>query len=229
MKAFSNQLSALSGKKVKVIACRTVGEEIESVLPPDYYYQYLDFGFHDRPQQLNEILQKIICETEDVDVILLGYGLCCKGTVGLSSRSRLVIPRVHDCIGIFIGSHRRFKGEFYREPGTYYLTKGWIEHGGDPYKEYVRLKELYDDEKALWLAGKMIEHYSRLVFINTGEYQVDRYRAYARMVAEKFSLRFEEIKGSDSLIKKMLSGIWDEEFIVVEPGEKVEYWMFTGD
>jgi hypothetical protein len=46
------------------------------------------------------------------------------------------------------------------------------------------------------------------------------------MVAEKFSLRFEEIKGSDALIKKMLTGIWDDEFIVVNPGEKVEYRMF---
>jgi hypothetical protein len=46
------------------------------------------------------------------------------------------------------------------------------------------------------------------------------------MVAERFSLRFEEIKGSDSLIKKMLSGIWDDEFIVLNQGEKIEYRMF---
>jgi len=212
--------------KIKVIACKTVGEEIERILPPDFSCQQLDFSFHDRPEQLREMLQKNISESGDAEVILLGYGLCCKGTIGLSSPSRLVIPRVHDCIGIFIGSHRRYKREFYREPGTYYLTKGWIEHGGDPYKEYLKLKEMYDDEKAYWLARKMIEHYSRLVFINTGDYQVDYYRDYARMVADKFSLKYEEIKGSDSLIKKMLTGDWDEEFIVVEPGEKIEYRMF---
>ena len=226
MKAFSDQLSALSGKKVKVIACRTIGEEIEKILPPTYDYQALEFGLHEKPEKLNKVLQEIINQEKMADVILLGYGLCCKGTIGISSCSKLVIPRVHDCIGIFMGSQRRYKGEFYREPGTYYVTKGWIEHGGDPYKEYLKLREMYDDEKALWLATKMIEHYSRLVFINTGDYQLERYRAYARLVAEKFSLRFEEIKGSDSLIKKMLAGIWDEEFIVVEPGEKVEYGMF---
>ena len=213
--------------KIKVIACKTVGEEIEKHLPRNFAYQVLAFGLHEQPQKLNQTLQDIIDQEKTADVILLGYGLCCKGTIGISSRSKLVIPRVHDCIGIFMGSQRRYKGEFYREPGTYYLTKGWIEHGGNPYKEYLKLRELYDDEKALWLAKKMIEHYSRLVFINTGDYQVERYRAYARMVAEKFSLRFEEIKGSDALIKKMLTGIWDDEFIVVNPGEKVEYGMFV--
>jgi hypothetical protein len=212
--------------KVKVIACKTVGEEIERLLPIYFDYQALEFGLHEQPKKLNEALQYQISLVKDADVILLGYGLCCKGTIGLSSHTKLVIPRTHDCIGIFMGSQRRYKGEFYREPGTYYLTKGWIEHGGDPYKEYLKLTELYDDKNAFWLAKKMIENYSRLVFINTGDYQLDRYRAYARMVAEKFSLRFEEIKGSDDLIKKMLSGIWDDEFIVLNPGEKIEYRMF---
>jgi hypothetical protein len=212
--------------KIKVIACKTVGEEIERLLPSSFAYQSLEFGLHEQPKRLTAILQDQINREKNADVIILGYGLCCKGTIGLSSHTRLVIPRTHDCIGIFMGSQRRYKGEFYREPGTYYLTKGWIEHGGDPYKEFLKLKELYEEEKALWLAKKMIEHYSRLVFINTGNYQLDRYREYARMVAERFSLRFEEIKGSDSLIKKMLSGIWDDEFIVLNQGEKIEYRMF---
>jgi hypothetical protein len=227
MKAFSDQLSAISSKKVKVIACKTVGEEIQRYLPPTFDFQSLEFGLHEQPKKLNEMLQGQINQVKNTDVILLGYGLCCKGTIGLSSRSKLVIPRVHDCISIFMGSQRRYKGEFYREPGTYYLTKGWIEHGGDPYREFLKLQELYDEDKAFWLAKKMIENYSRLVFINTGDYQLDRYRAYAQMVAKKFSLRFEEIKGSDSLIKKMLSGIWDDEFIVLNPGERVEYGMFV--
>jgi hypothetical protein len=213
--------------KVKVIACKTVGEEIQRHLPSTFDYQSLDFGLHEQPRKLNEMLRNQINQVKNTDVILLGYGLCCKGTIGLSSHTKLVIPRVHDCIGIFMGSLRRYKGEFYREPGTYYLTKGWIEHGGDPYREFLKLKELYEEEKAFWLARKMIEHYTRLVFISTGDYQLDRYRAYARMVADKFSLRFEEIKGSDSLIKKMLSGTWDDEFIVLNPGERVEYGMFV--
>lgn len=45
-------------------------------------------------------------------------------------------------------------------------------------------------------------------------------------MAETFNLRFEEIPGSNSLIKKLLTGEWDEEFIVVQPGEKIEYDMF---
>jgi hypothetical protein len=42
--------------------------------------------------------------------------------------------------------------------------------------------------------------------------------AYARQTAEQFGLRYEEIEGSDTLIRKMVYGPWDEAFVVVEPG-----------
>jgi hypothetical protein len=41
----------------------------------------------------------------------------------------LVVPRVDDCISIFLGSHGAYKQQAGAEPGTYYLTKGWIEVG----------------------------------------------------------------------------------------------------
>ena len=48
----------------------------------------------------------------------------------------------------------------------------------------------------------------------------------ARKTADQFNLRFEELRGSNDLILKLLLGPWDEEFLVVPPGETITYLLF---
>ncbi len=212
---------------MKVIACATVFEELVHFLPADAQYERLDFGLHVHPEQLQRTLQEKIDQVKEEDTILLGYGLCARGTVGLSSPGcHLVVPRVDDCIAIFLGSRDEYLRQFRREPGTFYLTKGWIEAGDTPYSQYQRLRERYDQERALALARLALNNYTRLALINTGNYDLDRYRAYARQVARLFELRYEEIEGSTALIRKMAQGPWDEEFVVVPPGEATRHEMF---
>ncbi len=60
----------------------------------------------------------------------------------------MVIPRVDDCIAIFLGSCNAYKEQAKKEPGTYYLTKGWIEVGDTPFEEHKRLIEKYGEARA---------------------------------------------------------------------------------
>ena len=69
----------------------------------------------------------------------------------------------------------------------------------------------------------MLVNYKRLALINTGLYEMDRYREYARRVAERFGLRYEELEGSTALVQKMVNGPWDDDFVVVQPGEEIRY------
>ena len=212
-----------------VIACATVLEEMSPFLPENVPSETLDFGLHLRPAHLKKALQEKIEEaSQRADVLLLGYGLCSMAVVGLqATTAHLVIPRVDDCIAIFLGSCSAYREQVQREPGTYYLTKGWIEVGDTPFSEYRRLVEKYGEEKAKWVIQLMLKNYTRLGFINTGQYEIDRYREVARKTAEQFDLRFEEIEGSPALVKKMVFGPWDEEFLVVAPGETVQYTDFV--
>jgi hypothetical protein len=72
----------------------------------------------------------------------------------------------------------------------------------------------------------VLKNYTRLAFIDTGQYEQERYRDYARRMAEQFELRYEEIPGSTTLIQKMLNGPWDDDFVVVRPGETISYAHF---
>jgi hypothetical protein len=99
--------------------------------------------------------------------------------------------------------------------------------GDSPFSEYERLVEKYGETKAERMVQLMLKNYTRLGFINTGQYEIDRYRSYARKTADKFNLRFEEIEGSPALVKKMVFGPWDDEILVLEPGQTIQYTDFV--
>jgi hypothetical protein len=213
----------------KVLACATVMEEMLPLLPDGVTYQVLDFGLHINPANLKRALQEAIDDAAaTADVVILGYGLCSMAVVGLRANGcTLVVPRVDDCIAIFLGSGSAYKEQTSKEPGTYYLTKGWLEVGDTPFDDYNRLEAKYGPEKAEWVIHEMIKHYTRLALIDTGgQADLDRYRVQARCLAERWGLRFEEIQGSDALVRQMLFGSWDEGFVVVPPGETIRYDQF---
>ncbi len=212
-----------------MIACATVIEDMLPILPSDVTHEVLDFGLHLDPGSLKRVLQEKINEASvNVDVLLLGYGLCSMAVVGLTATTAsIVIPRVDDCTAIFLGSCHAYEREHKKEPGTYYLTKGWIEVGDTPFEEHKKIVERYGEAKAERMTKLLLKNYTRLALINTGQYEIDKYRDYSKKTAERFDLRFEEIEGSSSLIQKMLTGPWDDEFVVIQPGESVKYEMFT--
>jgi len=214
-----------------VLACATVMEEMLPLLPEGVSYQVLDFGLHINPANLKRALQDAIDAAAGTasaaSTIILGYGLCSMAVIGLKANGcTLVVPRVDDCIAIFLGSGRAYKQQSRAEPGTYYLTKGWLEVGDTPFDDYDRLADRYGPEKAEWVIREMIKHYTRLALIDTGRDGLERYRDYSRNLAERWSLRFEEIPGSNALVRQMLFGPWDDDFVVVPPGETIRYEHF---
>ncbi len=216
--------------RVKVIACATVMEELAPRMPPEMPRQVLDFGLHVRPGSLAEALQAAVDASPGHDVVLLGYGRCSGAIIGLrATHCPLVIPRVDDCIALFLGGRDAYEAQVRGEPGTYYLTKGWMEAGDSPFDQGDRLAARYGAERAAWLIERMLRNYTRLAFIDTGPPDVERYRLRALDAAERYGLRFTEIKGSPTLIEKLLHGRWDREFVVVEQGDTVRFEAFIDD
>ena len=217
-----------SFSRTKVIACATVIEEMRPLLPAKMMYEILDFGLHLNSDNLRDALQTAIdAASAQANTILLGYGLCSMAVVGLKATNcTLVVPRVDDCIAIFLGSRTAYKEQSSQEPGTYYLTKGWIEVGDTPFEEYKRLVEHYGEARAKRMIKLMLKHYTRLAYIDTGQHDQERYRDYARRTAKQFELRYEEISGSNTLVKKLLFGPWDDDFVVIQPGQTINYVDF---
>jgi hypothetical protein len=218
----------MDANKTLVMACATVIEEMAPILPKGMQQRVLDFGLHVSPEKLRATLQaEIDAVSDDIQTILLGYGLCSQAVIGITARkASLVVPRVDDCIAIFLGSREAYSAQNRSEPGTYYLTKGWIEVGDTPFSEYEQTVQRFGQERADRVQKIMLKNYTRLALINTGQYEMERYREYARQTAHRFCLRFEEIEGSNALVKKMIAGDWDDDSVVVKPGETIRYNQF---
>jgi hypothetical protein len=219
----------MGAAKKKIIACAAVLEEMLPVLPPEVTYSALDMGLHSRPENLKRALQKAIDQSAlEADVLILGYGLCSKGAVGLRApeTATLIIPRVHDCIAILLGSHESYLQEMIKEKGTYFLSKGFVEAGGTPLDEYRQSVERFGRKAADRIMKAMFCHYKRLLFINTGHEEIARYTDHAKAAARQLGLIYQEAKGSRALMTKMVHGPWDEEFILIEPGKTIKLDRF---
>lgn len=222
----------MTAARTKFIGCKIVVEELAPYLPEGVETETLDLGLHVRPEGLRDALQAAVDRSAGrFDTIILGYGLCSGAVAGVRANGcTLVVPRVDDCIAIFLGSRDAYREQTRSAPGTYYLTREWIEAGISPFADYDRMVSRWGRERADRMMGLMLKHYTRLALIRTGrEAGLDPYREYARDVAGRFSLRFEEIPGSSVLLERMARGPWDEAFVVVPPGGVLQQEAFWGD
>ncbi len=205
-------------------------DELRPHLPAGTQCHVLEFGLHADPSALRRSLYQAIDRLSgSADRIILGYGLCSMAVVGLRATGcTLVVPRVDDCIAICLGSQEAYRTEFKHEPGTYYLTRGWIAFGDTPFSEHQRLVEVFGEQKAQRVMARMLRNYKRLAFIDTDKERTACYRAYTREMAERFGLHYAELAGSERLIRKMFYGPLDDEFVVARPGESITYMDFKG-
>jgi hypothetical protein len=198
---------------------------------PHVRVTYLEQSLHRTPQKMPARVQAAIDESADgVDRIVLGYGLCSNGIVGVRAPGReLIVPRCHDCISFFLGSPEAYRKESDAYPGTYYLTSGWVAERKDPLgiieDDYVKR---VGREMAEWAMREELKHYTRIVLINTGIGDIAPLRARALENARFFGMAYEELQ-ADCLdyFAKLVDGPYDDtEFLRMGPGEAVTQEMF---
>ncbi len=234
------------------IVCDVMKQDLEKIVK-NKKIENLDFIFmeqhlHNTPDIMRQKLQEEINNiNSDYEKIILGYGLCSNGVAGLISENHeIVIPKVDDCISLFLGSKEKYLELFSKDPATYYLCKGWIEYGGDPYrgyllwtgkedripKEWIRGKERYglkryDENTARFLVSDMLKNYKKIILINNNDIEeihreyIDGMISFLNEVLER-KIDFEEIKGSSRFMEKMVSCDLDEKnFLRFKPHQKI--------
>ncbi len=142
----------------------------------------------------------------------------------------LLMPKTEDCIAIFLGSDEAYRKEFNANPGTYYLTGGWLEAGSDPLKEYEKNVEKFGQETADWVMDQQYKNYKRIALVGHSDEDLSAYRERAMQVAEyakRWGMTYHEISGSDAYIRKLVEVATDltkadDTFWTIPPGAKIE-------
>jgi len=227
----------MSALPVVVLSCKVFQGMFEKNIPDDLRItiDFLEYGLHAVPKNLNRAVQEAIDKIEQPSLILLGYGLCGNGLHNIrSGKHTLVIPKADDCIAILMGSREKHLQMFSENPGTYYLTKGWLEAGSDPLGEYERALAKYGKETADWVMTQQYRHYKRLIFIAHKQEDLDKYRPRALQVAEycqQWGMEYQEMLGSENLLRQLaeIAAAPDQisdQFLVIPPGETLTQEQF---
>jgi hypothetical protein len=218
---------------IVVVACKVFQSLLENYLRSDLIKEitFLDYGLHRVPKNLKKSVQEQIDRIAEPSLIVLGYGLCGNGLDGIQAGIHtLLIPRTDDCIAILLGSYDAYMREFNDAPGTYYLSKGWLESGSNPLMEYEEYIEKYGPEKAEWLMDIQYQNYKRLALVAHQESDLAHYREQALRVADyckRWGMNYQEILGSDRYVRRLAETAEaiqtaDGEFIIVQPGGELK-------
>jgi hypothetical protein len=229
--------------KTAIILCQVLELEIDHFAAGDPHVvriERLQQGLHNEPAKLQKQVQESIHVVEretDAEAIVLGYGLCSRGTEKLRCQHcQLVVPRAHDCITLLLGDKQRYADYVALYPGTYWYSPGWIKHHLPPgpgraeamYREYC---EKYGEDNAKFLLEteqQWHRNYDRAAYVDIGgigttEQDVE----FTKQCAAWLGWNFDQQRGDPALIRELVQGPWsNDRFLVVPPGKTLR---MTGD
>ncbi|HIZ06488.1 MAG TPA: DUF1638 domain-containing protein [Candidatus Eubacterium avistercoris] len=214
----------MSERKRTVISCAMLEDELNTLykkLDCRYPIVWLDRGYHNTPEKLRQKLQDTILSLQDQDELLLTFGLCGNGTAGICSpHTGLILPKFDDCLNMLLCTGRR-SCRALTHAGTIYLTRGWTLDRESIVQQYEDLCEKYDEETCEMIMETMYAHYDSLTLIDTGCYNMEEVQAYADEVRKLMDFEIRKTPGSLKILEQLLTGRWDENFLVLSPGQPV--------
>lgn len=243
----------------KLIGCKIFEREIASVVadsPNDIDVTTIRQRLHDYPANLQKELQDEIDRIDanthrhtndadylSIDAILLGYGLCGKAVIGLKSeRYPLIIPRVHDCVALLLGSRERFSKIAPKSAGVFFFSPGFaagyakrMAKGKDEFDmcRYLFYLERYNGNekralKAAKIEASLTSSYHTCSYIKWPNLDLPGHEQIVQEVARRKEWKYTELDGDDSLFRKLVDTDWldpanadDPDFLVVPPGKTI--------
>lgn len=227
-----------------VISCQVLCREISRLVAESGNSCtpfFVEQGLHNTPELLNRRLSELVETISSMpgkhgqkhmfDAILLGYGLCCNGIIGLIAKEiPIITPRCDDCIALLLGSYQRYLELFRRCKSAYWFSSGWMEYGSVPTLEEQERKradyvERFGEENAEYLMeqeASYIKEYSHAIYIRSPESGPDfNGEETVRQTAEAYGWKFLLETGSDDFLRDLLSGRHDDRFLICPPGYKI--------
>ena len=193
-----------------------------------------DRAMHVDPEQMRAAVVRRIGELpREYDTVLAAMGFCGGVWHETVFDRTVVIPRVDDCISLLLQTSDEFHPNL-PEDGHLYLYENdpkdfsalTLMHNTNSFSADLDLKDLNRD----FLFEMWFHNYRHMDIIDTGinDCYSEEYAAAAQEQADQIHAELDYVPGSIRLLRKLVSGRWDGQFIVAFPGKKILHGDFFG-
>jgi len=237
----------MAALRLKIIACKVFYRELSVLCAASEHntdVTYMRQSLHCVPAKLGAALREEITSIDsgkdihttyppyegEFDAILLGFGLCSNIVDGLgSSKTALIIPRVHDCISLFLGSREKYDELYKTYKGAYWYNRAWVETAYVPgplsHEACLEMyRRRYGNEKAeklVFASEEWRTNYNSAAFIRSDLFDSRESEEYSKICAEYIGWEHRVVDGDSAYLRDFINGNWDEKrFLTVPPGKR---------
>lgn len=215
-----------------ILACSSLTDYVRDAQEKQktsYPVLIADRKYHAEPEKMKKVLAEMLARLpEETDTVLVAMGFCGGSWDSVQVDRKVVIPRADDCISLLLHTddvycpNRKETGHLYmmeKDPGDFSLEKMFGNISID-YPGWDR-----DSLFHMWF-----DNYRYLDIIDTGLYDcyTEEYAEEAQKNADLFHGTLDYVRGSNRLLEKLVSGRWDEQFLVAQPGQVIRHRDFFG-
>lgn len=215
---------------IGILACSALSYYVKAAqikLKTNYPVVEIDRNYHDRPKVLRELIEEALRNVpEEVDTLLIAMGACGNCWEDIEWRGTMIIPRMDDCVTILLHKDDVWYPNL-KEVGHFYQ----IDEENDHFlltTMYKKCVGKYGERRARKICDKMFCNYTNVDVVDTGVFDCykDEYVRKMQKEADFIHVPLTFVAGSNHIMEKLISGKWDEQFIVIKPGEKIEAQRF---
>ena len=217
----------LTASSTVILACSSLTEYVEAAQErarTAFPVIYLNRLYHRDPKEMQQHILQALEEKvpAGTKTVLVAMGFCGGSWEGVRASYRLVLPRIDDCVSLLLQTGDVPVSDL-KEPGHLYVR------AKDPSKEsfksiFERMTQGIDEETKARYHKDWQQLYSSIDIMDTG-LNGCREPGYAETVqidADWLDAAMTYVPAGTYLIEKLLRGEWDDQFLILEPGEPVE-------
>lgn len=206
-----------------ILACSSLNRHVDAAqkkMETQYPVLNVDRKYHEEPKRMREqLIQALESLPHDIDTVLVAMGFCGGSWKTIPVEKRVVIPRVDDCITLLLHTDDAWYPDL-KKAGHLYLRDSDTEE----YSLEAMQKKLctqYGGMNGSMIFNSMFANYTNVDIIDTGVYDcyLEEYVIQAQQNADLIRSVLGYVEGSNLLLEKLVSGQWDQQFIVAEPGQ----------
>jgi len=212
--------------KTVILSCTSLKDYVELAqkkLNTAYPVIYLSRIYHRDPEEMREhVISALEGLDPEVETVLVSMGFCGGSWDKVKVPCRVVIPRVDDCISLLLQTTGEPVSNLKKQDHLYVKDK-------DPFKEnfksiFDHLTRDIDEETKKRYHEDWMRYYREIDIIETeiNDSRRPEYAAVVKADADWLQAEMAYIPGGTLLLEKLISGNWDGQFMVFEPGETTE-------